>query len=305
MLPVMTFPSSPATPASHPLSDRTARARGLARVLGGVERVAPALAARLAEGLFVKTMRPAPRPPEAAWLRQARRDTLRVMGRRITTYRSGPAGAPRVVCTHGWWSHAGRFAPLGTALAAAGFEVLAFDAPGHGRSGGWRASMPEFARTLRAVVESTGPVHAAIGHSLGGAATLYAMARGLPAERAVVLAAPADVMIWVDRYAAMMGLSPALDAAMRARLGARLDVAWDDLDLARHAAALAVPGLVLHDQDDGDVPIGEGQAIAAAWPEARFVGTQGLGHRAILRDPEVIAQVVAFLRDDSVAEQVL
>jgi pimeloyl-ACP methyl ester carboxylesterase len=298
-------PSSAPAAASHPLSDGDARVRGLSRLVAGVERLSPALAARLAEAIFVTTVRPRPRDVESAWLARARRDTLMVAGRRIATYRAGPPGAPRVVCTHGWWSHAGRFAPLGTALAEAGFEVVAFDAPGHGRSGGWRASMPEFARTLRAVVEAVGPVHAAIGHSLGGAATLYALARGLPASRAVVLAAPADVMIWVDRYAAMMALSPALDAAMRARLGARLDVEWSDLELVRHAADLTVPGLVLHDDGDTDVPIAEGEAIAAAWPAARFAATRGLGHRAILRDPAVIEDVVAFLRDDSVAEQVL
>lgn len=61
------------------------------------------------------------------------------------------------------------------------------------------------------------------------------------------------------------------------------------------ARQLDVPGLVIHDQDDRDVPIEEGAAVARAWPGAQFVRTTGLGHRRILRDPEVIARAAAFI----------
>jgi hypothetical protein len=35
--------------------------------------------------------------------------------------------------------------------------------------------------------------------------------------------------------------------------------------------------------------------IAAAWPGARFMKTQGLGHGRILRDPAVVEAAVAFI----------
>ncbi len=291
------MPSSPAPSApSHPLSDGDHRVVGAGRLIRTLEAVSPRAAARVAEALFVRTIRPPARPDEAAWLAAATRRSLTVMGQRIAWYRWGLAGAPRVVCAHGWWSHAGRFVQLGQALAAAGFEVVAFDAPGHGRSGGWRASMPEFGRTLRAVVEAAGPMHAAIGHSLGGAATIFATHRGLPVQRAAVLAAPADVMVWVDRYAEALGLSAALDRRVRDRLAARLDVSWDDLNLLAAASTMRIPGLVVHDADDRDVPAEEGRALADRWPGAAFVGTSGLGHRGVLRDPAVITAVVEFVR---------
>jgi pimeloyl-ACP methyl ester carboxylesterase len=61
------------------------------------------------------------------------------------------------------------------------------------------------------------------------------------------------------------------------------------------ARRLDVPGLVIHDQDDRDAPIEGGAAVAQAWPGAQFVRTTGLGHRRILRDPEVIARAAAFI----------
>ncbi len=55
------------------------------------------------------------------------------------------------------------------------------------------------------------------------------------------------------------------------------------------------PTLVVHDRDDASTDVGDGEAIAAAWPRAELTVTTGLGHRRILRDPGVVAQVVDFV----------
>jgi pimeloyl-ACP methyl ester carboxylesterase len=64
--------------------------------------------------------------------------------------------------------------------------------------------------------------------------------------------------------------------------GTRLTVRAEDQDLAV-------------DRDDPDVPYAHGEEIAGAWPGAQLVVTTGLGHRALLRDPEVIRRTVTFL----------
>jgi pimeloyl-ACP methyl ester carboxylesterase len=63
-------------------------------------------------------------------------------------------------------------------------------------------------------------------------------------------------------------------------------------------SSLAVPLLVFHDREDTDVGWSEGDAIARAWPGGRLVTTQGLGHRRIVHDPEVVAQAISFLLED-------
>jgi hypothetical protein len=55
------------------------------------------------------------------------------------------------------------------------------------------------------------------------------------------------------------------------------------------------PLLVVHDQGDRETSWAGGRQIARAWPGARMVSTSRLGHRRILRDPAVIAEVVGFL----------
>ena len=54
--------------------------------------------------------------------------------------------------------------------------------------------------------------------------------------------------------------------------------------------------LVFHDHDDREVPFAHGDRLAATWPDAELRTTEGLGHRRILRDPDVLAEAVAFVR---------
>jgi pimeloyl-ACP methyl ester carboxylesterase len=56
-----------------------------------------------------------------------------------------------------------------------------------------------------------------------------------------------------------------------------------------------MPLLVVHDRGDAEVAWQHGLAIARAWRGAEFLMTDGLGHRRILKDPDVVAAAVAFV----------
>lgn len=66
----------------------------------------------------------------------------------------------------------------------------------------------------------------------------------------------------------------------------------------RIAPGVKAPLLIIHDEDDVDVPLRDGKAYVEAWPGARLHTTRSLGHRRILRDPEVIGAVADFLAAD-------
>ncbi len=204
---------------------------------------------------------------------------------------------PVVLLVHGWGSRAGRFSDLAPALVQAGFHVVAHDGPAHGASPGRRASMPQFARAIRAVAAATAPngLHAIVGHSLGGAAAMLAVAQGVVAHRVALLAAPADVEVFARRFADYLWIPRHTRLLMQRNLEHRFRLRWDDLHLPALARVITARGLVVHDADDIDVPPSEGEAIAAAWASAELMRTQGLAHRGILRDPAVIQRVVRFI----------
>ena len=62
-----------------------------------------------------------------------------------------------------------------------------------------------------------------------------------------------------------------------------------------HRAADLGRTLFVHDRDDAEVAFGSGLALARAWKDARLVATRGLGHRRILRAPEVVQDAIDFI----------
>jgi pimeloyl-ACP methyl ester carboxylesterase len=276
------------------MSRAPARVLALRAVFTTVGSVAPGIAARWAESIFCTPPRHQPRSGEGAFLDSGRRFTVRGEGQDLAAWEWG--AGPTVVLVHGWGSRAGRWEALAQALAASGFRVVAYDAPAHGRSTGRFASLPEFARALRAVGDAVGPVHGLVGHSLGGAAAALALRDGLVAERVVLLAAPADVIRFTTAFANYMRIPPAARAVMRRNLEVRLRERWDELHLPTIARSLTARALLMHDRADEDVPYAHAEEIAAAWPGARLLPTTGLGHRGLMRDPAVVRETVAFLR---------
>ena len=60
------------------------------------------------------------------------------------------------------------------------------------------------------------------------------------------------------------------------------------------APSMQTPLLVIHDQNDKEVPWQVGKSVADAWPGAELILTQGLGHQRILRNEAVIDTAVRF-----------
>lgn len=157
------------------------------------------------------------------------------------------------------------------------------------------SSMPQMARTLRAVVEANGRAHGVVAHSLGASVTTLAMEWGFVVERAVFVAPSADPVGYTLLWARQLGLRPDVIDRLRTNSQRRIAFAWSDLDIVALAGRRTTPLLVIHDDTDDVIPLADGKAIAGAWPGSRLVTTHGLGHSEIVRDSTVVAQGVAFL----------
>jgi pimeloyl-ACP methyl ester carboxylesterase len=201
-----------------------------------------------------------------------------------------------VLLIHGWNGRGAQLGAFAAPLMNAGFRAVAFDTPAHGRSPGQATDIPEINEAIQAVAAACGPVHAVIGHSFGAACALYAVQQGLKVERLVAIAPPARMRGLAQKFFDVLAVPAAVQAVFQRKLEARFGAdVWQRFSPEMLARQLDVPGLIVHDQDDIDMPWQEGEAVARAWPGAQFVRTAGLGHRRILRDPEVLARVTAFI----------
>jgi len=252
----------------------------------------PGLAARWAEALFFTPPRRLPSARERQCLAGARRFSVGSGQHTLAAWEWGQG--PLVVLVHGWGGVAAQLGAFIAPLRARGFRVVAFDAPGHGRSRGRRSSLVDFASALRSVAGSTA-VHAVVAHSLGASATAFALDRGLLAERVVFIGPPANPARWTTMFGQRFGIAPAVLRAMRERWERRLGVRWAELDVVAAAGRQSTPLLVVHDTADREVAWADGAAIAEAWPGAELATTTGLGHQRLLRDPDVVERIVGFV----------
>jgi pimeloyl-ACP methyl ester carboxylesterase len=269
------------------------RFRVLRAVFSLLSRVSPAAAAGLAMALFRRPPRHRGSDIDESVFASAERADLAVEGRRLAVWRLGRG--PVVLFVHGWGSRGARLGSFVAPLTAAGFSVVTFDAPGHGASAGRLSSLPQFIAAIREIGARLGPVEAVVAHSMGGAATTLAMARGLEARRVVFIAPAADPAGYSERFASLLGLPPDVLSRMRRNLERRFGIPWKEFDVLAAARTMTAPLLVVHDRQDRDVPVADGEAVAAAWTGAQLVVTDGLGHRRIVHDPSVVSRAVEFL----------
>lgn len=266
-------------------------------LFGALERLAPAAVGPLAITLFRLARRHATPSRELDWLASACPLDLEVDGRKIGAWSWG--AGPTVLLVHGWEGRGSQMGAFAMALEDAGFRTIAIDAPGHGNSPGRLSSLPQFARAIRAAADAAGPIHAVIAHSFGAAGTGWAVRAGLEAERLCYISPPWDLQPYIDDFAGLVGLSPKGLPRMLRQFETRFDAPWPEARFATHIAKDARPLLVVHDSEDSETPFEGGRRLAAAWENGRLHETSGLGHRRILRDREVVAEVVRFVAGEA------
>lgn len=114
-------------------------------------------------------------------------------------FRRHVAAAPRarILVIHGFAEHSGRYLELLDALADAGFDALAFDLRGHGRSEGRRAHLRRFEDYLddsraafAALTAGSDGTALVFGHSMGGLIATHFAASEPKRCRALALSGP-------------------------------------------------------------------------------------------------------------------
>lgn len=297
----MQHPSpTPARPLSTPSwilpGQRVLRA--CMRILGAAS---PVHAAKVMDRLWFSAPRTRPRASEQAVLDGGHRLSFEVHGRPVAAWGWGDEG-PAIILVHGWGGHAAQLQSFVRPLREAGFRVIAFDAPSHGasaasRHGGRRVTFFEFAAALQAIASTEARVSGVIAHSGGCTAVSLALREGWTPPPNLVFVAP-----FVRPAAAIEGFAHAIGANERvvAEFGKGVERwlghPWSYLDITSlDHAHQRQRLLVIHDEDDKEVPLAHAQALTASWPSSEMLATKGLGHRRVLRDPVVVKRALNFL----------
>jgi pimeloyl-ACP methyl ester carboxylesterase len=268
-------------------------------MLAASQRLWPSLAVRAAYRLFGTPLPPKWLNRRVQWDASWRVERWPFEQASVTIYSQplAPPG-PIVLLVHGWGGHARQMLPLAEALGQQGLRPVLLEMPAHGRSSGAVSNLPQFARAIEYVAARLSHqghrLRAVVAHSLAANAAAYAASTGLAAERLVLLAPPASPLEYTRLFAHVFGLSETTRTAMQQRIEEREGILMHELEPDAVGPRIRVPTLVVHDRQDSINRFADGMAYAHAIRGAQLVATEGLGHRKILKDAQVIGKVAIF-----------
>lgn len=284
------------------------RYRLMRGALATLDGVAPPLAASIGTRLWFRVPPATPaerrhsRQPEGGAPFEITSDGLTIRGH---VYGEDP-DAPTAYLVHGWGGHWQQLAAMVEPLRAAGYRVVGHDAPSHGdspagRHGPGASSVMELAQARALVVAHHGEPALTVAHSLGAMAVLWAARHhDVPLGALVTIAAATEAEELLIAFRRMTGLGRRSGQRLLQRIERSIGYPVATFHGPTLAAELLddgrpVPLLAIHDRSDADSPTRVSERLVQAWPGAQLVLTDGLGHRRILRAPEVVGHLTEFV----------
>ena len=204
----------------------------------------------------------------------------------------------KLLILHGYESSGINFDRYIKPLIKKGYEIMTFDAPAHGRSGGKKINAPLYKRTIQAIHKKYGPVQSYIAHSFGGLAVSLALEEiSHTDDYKLVLIAPAtETTTAIDSFFKFLQLDPLLRIEFEKVIIKAGGVSSEWYSIKRAMKHIRAKVLWVQDEDDEVTPLSDVLKVKAEnYANIKFVITQGLGHRRIYRDNKVSKQIIEFL----------
>ncbi|ESU25341.1 putative hydrolase or acyltransferase of alpha/beta superfamily [Flavobacterium limnosediminis JC2902] len=261
-----------------------------------LESLSPKLATKFAIKLFTTPIRHKIPKREMEMEADSKQQliTITSIKKQVMMYKYGTSDK-KVLLVHGWSGRGTQLVKIADELINLGYSTISFDAPAHGKAPGKTSNMTEFIATALQIEKEYGPFEFAIGHSLGGMTVMNAIKRGLNVKKAIIIGSGDIVKDIMDDFVLKIGLKPEISEQMRLRFENKIGETMDSFSTYIAAKEVAVPVLVIHDENDDDVPVSAAHHIYEHLRNGELMITKELGHRKILGDTKVIRKIASFI----------
>ena len=213
----------------------------------------------------------------------------------VVTYEYGKSNR-KILLVHGWSGRGTQLFKIADELVKQGYSTVSFDAPAHGKSKGKTTIMSDFIHSILEIDKQYGPFEIAIGHSLGGMSVLNAIKDGLHVDKAIIIGSGDIVQDILDEFISKLGLKQEISELLRDFFESKYQVKMDDFSAYKAAQKIKIPILVIHDYNDPEVPVKAGIHIHKQLENGTLYLTEGLGHRKILGNQNVIKKTIDFIK---------
>lgn len=216
------------------------------------------------------------------------------INKKIVVYSYGISNK-KILLVHGWSGRGTQLVKIADAFLENGYSTISFDAPAHGKSETKTTLMLEFIESVLEIEKFYGPFEFAVGHSLGGMSILNAIKQGLQVKKAVVIGSGNSVNNIVNTFVEKIGLPNKVAIIMKNNFEKKYHFEMESFSAYEAAKEVHIPVLVIHDNDDEDIPVSEAYHLAENLTDKEILITNNLGHRKILGDATVLHKIVEFL----------
>lgn len=258
-----------------------------------LEKFFPQLAKRLFVHVFFTPARYPFPEKEKPFIQQADKRQIKFKGRKVMIYQWGE-GKP-VLMMHGWMGRATQFRKFITPFNEAGYQVVAFDAPAHGKSEGVKSHLMYFVQIVELLHEEY-KFRGIIGHSLGGVVGLHVIHRGANIPSLVMIGSPTIADEIIGEFLRRLGTTWKSGKYFKEHIQKVYNQPFEHYT-AEHVIQHIknYPLMLIYDEDDIEVKIEHAEALVKKYPEAVFIKMKGLGHTRILKDEQVIEKSLDFI----------
>ncbi len=201
----------------------------------------------------------------------------------------------KVLLVHGWAGRSTQLYMIADKLLEKGYMVISFDGPSHGQSTGKTTAMPEFLDTINEIDKQFGPFEAAVGHSFGGMCLYNSTSNNFKIKKLVTVGAADEISDVILNFTKNLKVKPVVAKKIKNKFDKKWLQDIDSHSSSTVAKKITIPTLVIHDSNDGDVPVSCAINIRQNLQRGRLLITKGLGHTKILRNKKVTSEIVDFI----------
>jgi predicted alpha/beta hydrolase family esterase len=244
---------------------------------------------------FFKPIKYKPMELEKNFLETGKNFQIKVCDKTIQCWKWGEG--PLVIFVHGWNGSGIQFVQFFKSFIKASYSVVTFDGPGHGKSQGETSSYFEMTDAVRAIMNyfKDKYIQGIVAHSFGAAAIINSMDKEDCFYNAVLIAPPLKFKDILDKTFDFYGIPRIICRSIlndyEKRFGYNL--AKDDPYILLKENRYKL--LVIHDRSDKAISYLDTEEVSNQIETIELLTTNGLGHKRILQDQDVINKTLNYI----------
>lgn len=264
-----------------------------------LDRISPKLAAHKMYTVMTNPRVRKLRDFEEHVLNEAERKCIPFKGFEIQTYRWGNPGDKTALMVHGWEGQAGNFGSIIPELVNQGFQVVAYDAPAHGRSSKGKTNMFDIPDLTGSLLAEYQP-ELIISHSFGSVITAMSLRKHpeVQVKDWIMITTPYIYINYIKGVTKYFGLSQKTFQKLIELVEVNLGEPIENLNMASYCSSLEniERATIIHSIKDKVIPIDSARQTNAGFEKSKLIELDGLGHYGILWSDQTKKIVLDVIR---------